>query len=149
MAQRTESRITIQSSPAQILQVIADLQAYPQWSDGIASVEILESQNDRPTLARFVLDAGIIKDTYELAYTWNEQTSVSWTLVSATVLTVMDGSYQLSVVDEGVTDVTYALSVDIKMPMLGMLKRKAEQTIVETALKGLKVRVENHGSTSR
>jgi ribosome-associated toxin RatA of RatAB toxin-antitoxin module len=149
MAQHTESRITIQSSPAQILQVIADLQAYPQWSDGIASVEILESQNDRPTLARFVLDAGIIKDTYELAYTWNEQTSVSWTLVSATVLTVMDGSYQLSVVDEGVTDVTYALSVDIKMPMLGMLKRKAEQTIVETALKGLKVRVENHGSTSR
>jgi ribosome-associated toxin RatA of RatAB toxin-antitoxin module len=149
MAQRTESRIMIQSSPAQILQVIADLQAYPQWSDGIASVEILESQNDRPTLARFVLDAGIIKDTYELAYTWNEQTSVSWTLVSATVLTVMDGSYQLSVVDEGVTDVTYALSVDIKMPMLGMLKRKAEQTIVETALKGLKVRVENHGSTSR
>jgi ribosome-associated toxin RatA of RatAB toxin-antitoxin module len=149
MAQRTESRITIQSSPAQILQVIADLQAYPQWSDGIASVEILESQNDRPTLARFVLDAGIIKDTYELAYTWNEQTSVSWTLVSATVLTVMDGSYQLSAVDEGVTDVTYALSVDIKMPMLGMLKRKAEQTIVETALKGLKVRVENHGSTSR
>jgi ribosome-associated toxin RatA of RatAB toxin-antitoxin module len=149
MAQRTESRITIQSSPAQILQVIADLQAYPQWSDGIASVEILETQNDRPTLARFVLDAGIIKDTYELAYTWNEQTSVSWTLVSATVLTVMDGSYQLSVVDEGVTDVTYALSVDIKMPMLGMLKRKAEQTIVETALKGLKVRVENHGSTSR
>jgi ribosome-associated toxin RatA of RatAB toxin-antitoxin module len=131
------------------LQVIADLQAYPQWSDGIASVEILESQNDRPTLARFVLDAGIIKDTYELAYTWNEQTSVSWTLVSATVLTVMDGSYQLSAVDEGVTDVTYALSVDIKMPMLGMLKRKAEQTIVETALKGLKVRVENHGSTSR
>jgi ribosome-associated toxin RatA of RatAB toxin-antitoxin module len=149
MAQHTESRITIQSSPAQILQVIADLQAYPQWSDGIASVEILETQNDRPTLARFVLDAGIIKDTYELAYTWNEQTSVSWTLVSATVLTVMDGSYQLSVVDEGVTDVTYALSVDIKMPMLGMLKRKAEQTIVETALKGLKVRVENHGSTSR
>ena len=149
MAQHTESRITIQSSPAQILQVIADLQAYPQWSDGIASVEILESQNDRPTLARFVLDAGIIKDTYELAYTWNEQTSVSWTLVSATVLTVMDGSYQLSAVDEGVTDVTYALSVDIKMPILGMLKRKAEQTIVETALKGLKVRVENHGSTSR
>ena len=149
MAQRTESRIVIQASPAEILQVIADLQAYPQWSDGITSVEILETENERPTLARFVLDAGLIKDTYELAYTWNEQASVSWTLVSATVLTMMDGSYQLSAGSNGATEVAYALTVDIKMPMLGMLKRKAEQTIVETALKGLKVRVENHGSAAR
>jgi len=149
MAQRTESSIRIEAAPPQILQVIADLESYPQWSEGITSVEILDSENGRPIRARFVLDAGIMKDTYELAYTWNDTTSVSWTLVSATVLSMMDGSYHLNAAANGDTEVSYALTVDIKMPMLGMLKRKAEQTIVETALKGLKVRVESHGATSR
>ncbi|MDQ1482253.1 MAG: hypothetical protein QOF35_329 [Actinomycetota bacterium] len=40
------------------------------------------------------------------------------------------------------TAVTYRLSVDVKIPMLGMLKRKAEQVIIDTALKELKKRVE-------
>ena len=37
----------------------------------------------------------------------------------------------------------YRLSVDIKLPMIGMMKRKAEKIIVDTALKGLKKRVES------
>jgi hypothetical protein len=40
------------------------------------------------------------------------------------------------------TEVTYALAVDLVMPMLGMLKRKAEKVIMDTALKELKKRVE-------
>jgi len=38
--------------------------------------------------------------------------------------------------------VTYRLAVDVKIPMLGMLKRKAEKVIIDTALKELKKRVE-------
>jgi hypothetical protein len=38
--------------------------------------------------------------------------------------------------------VTYRLSVDLNIPMLGMFKRKAEKVIMDTALKGLKKRVE-------
>ena len=40
------------------------------------------------------------------------------------------------------TTVTYTLAVDINMPMIGMFKRKAEKTIIDSALKGLKNRVE-------
>ena len=141
MADRTESTIVIDALPAQILDVIADLAAYPQWSEGISSVEVLETEKKRPVLARFVLDAGIIKDTYELAYTWKPE-RVEWHLVEATVLSLMDGSYSLRELGDGSTEVAYALTVDIKMPMLGMLKRKAEKTIIDTALKGLKARVE-------
>ena len=47
----------------------------------------------------------------------------------------------------GTTTVEYRLAVDVKIPMIGMLKRKAEKVIVETALKGLKKRVES-GATS-
>ncbi|HBK38679.1 MAG TPA: cyclase, partial [Actinobacteria bacterium] len=43
----------------------------------------------------------------------------------------------------GTTTVYYRLQVDVKIPMIGMLKRKAEKVIVDTALKGLKARVES------
>lgn len=43
--------------------------------------------------------------------------------------------------DAGVIKDTYTLGV--QLPMIGMLKRRAEEVIVETALKGLKKRVES------
>ena len=36
----------------------------------------------------------------------------------------------------------YQLAVDVKIPLLGMIKRKAEKVIIDTALKELKKRVE-------
>ena len=42
----------------------------------------------------------------------------------------------------GGTTVTYSLAVDLNIPMIGMLRRKAEKVIIDTALKGLKRRVE-------
>ncbi len=35
------------------------------------------------------------------------------------------------------------LTVDVKIPMLGMIKRKAEKVIIDRALAGLKKRVES------
>ncbi|MFM6851564.1 MAG: DUF2505 family protein, partial [Terrabacter sp.] len=94
---------------------------------------------------QFTLDAGAIKDTYVLDYEWDvveDGTGViSWSLVSAQVLKAMNGSYTLAS-DGGGTKVTYRLAVDVKIPMIGLLKRKAEKVIVDTALKELKKRVE-------
>ncbi|MDO8731793.1 MAG: SRPBCC family protein [Actinomycetota bacterium] len=149
MAEGTEASIQILAEPAVILAVIADLPAYPEWSQGIEAVEVLETFDGRPIHARFTLDAGILRDVYELAYTWHGRTSVSWTLVKAEVLSAMDGSYELTAADDGSTQVRYQLTVDLRMPMLGMLKRKAEQVVIDTALKGLKTRVETHGSHTR
>jgi hypothetical protein len=54
----------------------------------------------------------------------------------------MDGAYILDPIDDAQTRVTYQLSVDVSIPLLGMLKRKAEKVIIDTALKGLKKQVE-------
>jgi hypothetical protein len=54
----------------------------------------------------------------------------------------MDGAYELDGRD-GSTEVTYRLAVEISIPMIGMLRRKAEKVIIDTALKGLKKRVES------
>lgn len=148
MGDKTEASIDIDAAPAAIMEVIADLAAYPDWSDGIASVEVLSVYEDdsRPADARFRLESGPIKDTYELEYDWDDNNSVSWTLIKAEMLTAMDGSYTLKDNGDGTTTVHYELAVDVKIPMIGMLKRKAERVIVDTALKGLKKRVESRSS---
>jgi len=150
MGDKTESSIIIDAAPAAIMAVIADLAAYPQWSDGISSVEVLSLYEDdsRPADARFSLASGPIKDTYELEYDWDNDKSVTWTLTKAEMLTAMDGSYTLTENEDGTTTVHYELAVDVKIPMIGMIKRKAERVIVDTALKGLKKRVESSSSGS-
>ena len=145
MADQTESSIVINASPAAIMDVIADLAAYPQWSDGIKEVTVLALYEDdsRPADARFNLSSGAIKDIYELEYDWDGDAKVSWTLTKGDMLTAMDGVYELAANGDGTTTVHYRLAVDVKIPMIGMIKRKAEKVIVDTALKGLKDRVES------
>ncbi|MFI0431729.1 MAG: SRPBCC family protein [Candidatus Nanopelagicales bacterium] len=142
MADSTTADITINATPAEVMAVIADLPAYPEWSDGVKSVEVLTTFADgRPETARLTVDAGVIKDTYDLAYAWDGDHTCAWKLTQGSVIKTNDGTYTLDEVG-GNTKVTYNLKVDVSIPMLGMMKRKAEKTIVDTALKGLKKRVE-------
>jgi len=145
MADQTESSIVINASPARIMAVIADLPAYPEWSDGINDVKVLSvyEEDNRPADAHFSLVSGAIKDDYELEYDWDGDTKVSWTLTKGDMLTAMDGTYELEDNGDGSTTVHYRLAVDVKIPMIGMIKRKAEKVIIDTALKGLKKRVES------
>jgi len=89
----------------------------------------------------FVLDVSPIKDEYTLAYTWNGDREVTWTLVEGKMLCALDGAYVLRDLG-GSTEVTYRLALDVSMPLIGMLKRKGEKILIDAALKGLKKRVE-------
>ena len=123
--------------------VIADFGAYPQWATGVRSTEVLDQDADgRASRVRFSLDAGVIKDNYVLGYDWDGDVQVSWELAEAgSVISEMSGAYRLA--DRGdTTEVRYELAVGIRIPMIGMLKRRAEKTIIDTALKGLKSRAE-------
>ena len=144
MADRTESSIVIAADRSRVMAVIADIASYPEWSDGVKSVEILtEYEDGRPADARFVVDAGAIKDTYELEYDWDGDESVSWKLTTGQMMKALDGSYELADNGDGSTTVVYQLAVDVSIPMIGLIKRKAEKVIVDTALRGLKERVES------
>ena len=124
--------------------VIADFAAYPQWASAVRAAEVLgEETADRASQVRFTLDAGVVKDTYVLGYDWDGNAGVRWHLAEpGTVLSAMDGGYFLADRD-GATEATYELPVDLRIPMPGLLKRRAEKTIIDTALKGLKNRVES------
>ncbi|MGJ9411985.1 SRPBCC family protein [Aeromicrobium sp. CF4.19] len=142
---RTASDIVIDADPARVMDVIADFESYPDWATGVRRADVVEGDPSRPDRVHFVLDAAPIRDEYDLAYTWDGDRSVSWSLVEkGSMLTSMDGSYALEPVGGG-TKVTYELAVNVAVPLLGMLKRKAEKVIIDTALSGLKRRVERDG----
>lgn len=144
MADATTSSITIGAGPEDVMAVIADFPRYPEWADQVKTVEVLEAGADgRAERVRFTMDAGPIKDSYTLDYTWApDGRSVSWHLVKGQMQRAQDGSYELDTTG-GETTVTYALAVDLNIPMIGMLRRKAEKIIIDTALNGLKRRVES------
>ncbi|MER6997756.1 SRPBCC family protein [Streptomyces sp. NPDC000410] len=145
MAEHTSSSITIDAAPADVMGVISDFARYPEWTGEVKETEIVEKdEQGRALKVRLVLDAGAIKDDHTLAYTWTGENKVSWTLEKSQMLRALDGSYTLKPVDDGKrTEVTYQLTVDVKIPMLGMIKRKAEKVIIDRALAGLKKRVES------
>lgn len=144
MASATTSSIDIAAPADQVMAVIADFESYPEWAEQVKTVEVLEPGTaGRPDRVRFQMDAGPIKDSYTLDYNWApDDRAVSWTLVKGQMQKAQDGSYTLS--ESGTTTtVTYSLAVDLSIPMIGMLRRKAEKVIIDTALKGLKRRVES------
>ena len=142
MADQSTQSITVDAPSADVMAVIADFPSYPQWVGAARSVEVLETGADgRARRVRFVLDAGPVKDDYVLDYAWDDDRAVSWTLVSSQLMKRQDGSYTLSETGER-TEVTYVITIDTKIPLLGMMKRKAEKVILDTALKELKKRVE-------
>ncbi len=148
MSDSTRSSIEVSAEPGAVLDVIADFEHYPEWAEQVKSATILTEDGDGwADQVEYTLDAGAVKDTYVLSYVWDVAQDgtgvVSWTLVRATVLKALNGSYTLAPAAGGGTSVTYELEVDVKIPMLGMLKRKAEKIIVDTALKELKKRVES------
>jgi uncharacterized membrane protein len=142
MADQSTQSITVDAPAAEVMAVIADFPAYPQWVGAAKQVEVLETGDDgRARRVHFVLDAGAVKDDYVLEYTWDADRRVSWTLVKGQMQKRQEGSYVLAERD-GRTEVTYSITIDLSIPMLGMIKRKAEKVILDTALKELKKRVE-------
>ena len=149
MADKTSSTMTIEMPGPVIMAVIADFASYPQWASGVRGAEVLQSAADgRAELVRFTLDAGVIKDTYVLRYRWQGDEEVRWDLAEkGSAVTEMAGAYLLDQAGQA-TRVTYELTVGLAMPLPGILKRRAEKTIIDTALRGLRSRAEKVGSGS-
>lgn len=142
MPDQASSSITIDASPEAVLAVIRDLGTYPQWANGISKAVVDEAGTDGPARATFTANQSGFADEYTLIYDWTAS-GVSWTLASSTKIQKSQaGSYALTAEGAG-TKVLYLLSVSMTVPMIGMMKRRIEKMIIETALKGLKKRVES------
>ncbi|MGH3736582.1 MAG: SRPBCC family protein [Micromonosporaceae bacterium] len=145
MADSTTESIVIAAAPEAIVAVITDFSNYPQWASAIKQADVVEEYEDGyASQVTFTIDAGVLKDSYTLKYSYSEDvTRIEWTLVEPSqVQKSQDGVYDVEDNGDGTSTVTYTLAVELTIPMLGMFKRKAEKVIIDTALKELKKQVE-------
>ena len=144
MSDVTTSSISIAASADEVRAVVFDIANYPTWSTSFKSVEVLASDaQGRPTQVKMSVDAGALKDKPTLNYDWAAfPDRVEFSLEDADLLTEMTGSFIVK--DNGdETEVTSELTVALSMPVPDMMRKKAEKTTVDLALKQLKEKLEN------
>jgi ribosome-associated toxin RatA of RatAB toxin-antitoxin module len=144
MAEHAEGATEVHATLAEVMAVVADFDAYPEWVAGLEEVEVLQrDRRGRGTRVAFRLRTPMGEQAYTLAYRYQPRDAgVSWTYVEGT-LEDLAGSYTLVAAGDGATRVTYQLEVALGMPLPGLVRRQAARQIVRSALGDLKRRVES------
>lgn len=142
MAEGTVQTIQTSAAPEVVFAVASDVAAYPHWASGVREAEVLEMDEDqRPLRARFVIDGIIREITYTLRYSYDDG-EMSWVAEPGDDIEEMEGKYEFYQLDDGGTEIVYALKVQPAFSVPGFLRRQAERQIVGTALRGLKAQAE-------
>ena len=145
MSEAVHDSIRVQATPDAVMDVITDIEAYPDWQDEIKEAHVLAGdEQGRPIRARFTIDAKVFQTTYTLGYHYEADT-MAWDLEEGDQLDTLTGAYRLQDMGDGTTDVTYELTVALKLRLPGLVRRQAAKRIVDGALKGMKRRVESKG----
>jgi ribosome-associated toxin RatA of RatAB toxin-antitoxin module len=140
MATSDSREVTIEATPDEILDVIADVESTPTWSPQYQSAEILEAYDDgRPKRVKMKVKTAGISDEQVVEYTWADD-RVSWTLISAGQLKAQDASYTLTA-DGDKAKVKFDITIDLSVPLPGFILKRVMKGAMETATDGLRKQV--------
>jgi carbon monoxide dehydrogenase subunit G len=144
MAEQTEASIRIEATAAEIMDVLTDYEAYPEWAD-VKSAKVLErGEGVLATKVAFEVEVPVLgRAEYTLAYRYAPgDAGMSWVSTEARgAVTSITGEYLLDETD-GATDVTYRLAVELGVLLPGFVRTQGAKRVIENALEGLKRRVE-------
>ena len=145
MAEQATERMVVSATPERCFEISSDIGSYPQWAADIKEVTIDErDEQSRPTLVTFRAAAFGRSTTYTLAYDYSEAPEVlAWVQTQGDITSKSDGRYVFAPNGSGGTDVTYHLEVEMKVPLPGFIKMRAQSRIMSIALRELKARVES------
>lgn len=143
MEEQVAERMIIRASPEQCFEILTDFDRYPEWSADIKAVNVVERDDlGRPTKVAFRAGAFGRSTSLTLAYDYSHAPKeLSWVQEDGDLTRRYDGSYIFEPTGEE-TEVTYQLTVELKVPLPGFIKRRAEGRIVGGALRELKARAE-------
>ena len=145
MSEQTEGEIVIGASAAEIMDVLTDFEAYPEWAD-VKSVEVLErGEGGLGTKVSFEVEVPVLgRASYTLAYRYAPADGgMSWVSTQARgAVSDISGEYLLSEVDGEETRVVYRLRVEIGVLLPGFVRTQGEMRVIDNALERLKQRVE-------
>jgi ribosome-associated toxin RatA of RatAB toxin-antitoxin module len=135
--------VEIAATPEELFAIVTDLDSYPEWVDGVQSVEIHETDDGGlPLRSTMTIDVKVRTVTYTLGYEFEYPTLLSWVSEPGGDVRHIEGSYRFEPLDDNTTSVTYELSIDPGFPVPGFMLRKAQKAIIAAALDGLRAQVE-------
>ena len=145
MAEQATERMIVAAAPERCFEVSSDIAAYPQWASDIKEVTVDERDDQgRPRLVTFRAAAFGRSTTNTLAYDFSEAPQVlAWVQTRGDITSKFDGRYVFAPDGNGGTEVTYHLEVEMKVPLPGFIKMRAQSRIMSIALRELKARVES------
>ena len=143
--EHAEGSVTIDAPLIDVMEVIEDLESYPEWAD-VTHVDVRERQEGgRATIAAFEVDVPVLGTAaYTLRYQYAPgDTGVSWVSTEARgAIRSISGEYLLDDLDERTTKVTYRLGVELGPLVPGFVRTEGARRVIENALERLKRRVE-------
>ncbi len=145
MTDHATRQIHIDAPPDAVYAIALDFERYPEWATDIKSVEVLERDEEgRATAVRFRVGALGQSTRYTLDYDHSEAPrKLAWVQRDGDLTRKLDGEYVFDADGKGGTDMTYHLTVELKVPLVSFIKRRAEARILGTALRDLKARAES------
>src|SRR3990172_3320229 len=125
MSEYAEGSIVIDASAADVMEVISDFEAYPEWAD-VQSAQVLQrGEGGVGTEVAFEVDVPFLGTaSYTLAYVYAPgDAGVSWTTKEARgAVRDIRGEYLLNEPDDDTTKVTYRLAVDLGVLVPGFVR---------------------------
>ena len=145
MADQATEQMTVSASPERCFSVVADLERYPEWAADIKEV-VVEERDDqgRPVLVTFRAGAFGRSASSTLRYDFSEAPHIlSWKLSKGDITSKWDGSYVFDPAEGSGTLVRYHLEAELRVPIPGFIKMRAQSRVMSTAIRELKARVES------
>ena len=143
MAVAVSGQADIDATPTEVMDVIADFETYPEWSDGHKKATIdTRDANGRPNQVTMAVSAMGFSDEQVMLYEFDGDSKVTWSLVKANQQKAQSGSYTLTPTDSG-THVEWEVSVTPRMPVPDALVRQTLKPTIAVATEGLKKRTES------
>jgi Polyketide cyclase / dehydrase and lipid transport len=142
MGEHAEGSIVIEASAAEVMDVITDYEAYPEWADVKTARVLQRGAGGVGTEVAFEVDVPVLgRASYTLAYRYAPgDAGVSWVTKEARgAVSNIRGEYLLN---DRETEVTYRLSVELGVLLPGFVRTQGAKRVIENALEGLKRRVE-------
>lgn len=144
MAELATQRMVVAAPPEQCFAVVSDIERYKEWAADIKEVTVVKNDDeDRPYEVTFRAGAFGRSTSYTLRYDYSDAPrTLAWKQIAGDLTSRLDGSYSFERSPNGGTEVTYTLEVELRVPLPGFIKRRAQSRIMHTALEELKSRVE-------
>ncbi len=142
--ERAEERVMVKATPERCFAVATDFESYPEWSSDIQKIDVLSRDDQgRGTSVRFWAEAMGRSTQYTLDYDYAEApAALHWHLSEGDIERSLVGEYAFEAIGDQ-TELVYRLTVVLRVPMPGFVRRRVEGRILGAALQQLKTRAES------